>query len=115
MSQNIQIEAQLLFLSILTGAALMMAYDVLRILRMIIPHSWAVIGVEDLLYWCVAGLATFYLLYRENDGSLRMYVIGTVLLSMVLYDRCFSRFFLKLLKKAGRCIRIRTLKRKQKQ
>lgn len=114
MSQNIQIEAQLLVLSILTGAALMMAYDVLRILRMLIPHSWAVIGVEDLLYWCMAGLLVFYLLYRENDGSLRMYVIGTVLLTMVAYDRCFSRFFLKLLKKAGRWIRIKILKRNRK-
>ena len=114
MSQNIQIEAQLLVLSILTGAALMMAYDVLRILRMLIPHSWAVIGVEDLLYWRVAGLLVFYLLYRENDGSLRMYVIGTVLLTMVAYDRCFSRFFLKLLKKAGRWIRIKILKRNRR-
>lgn len=114
MSQNIQIEAQLLALSILTGAALMMAYDVLRILRMLIPHSWAAIGAEDLLYWCAAGLAVFYLLYRENDGSLRMYVIGTVLFAMVAYDRCFSRFFLKVLKKAGRWIRIKILKRNRR-
>lgn len=114
MSQNIQIEAQLLALSILTGAALMMAYDVLRILRMLIPHSWAAIGAEDLLYWCAAGLVVFYLLYRENDGSLRMYVIGTVLFAMVAYDRCFSRFFLKVLKKAGRWIRIKILKRNRR-
>lgn len=114
MSQNIQAEAQLLILSILTGAALMMAYDILRILRMLIPHSWAVIGIEDLLYWCAAGLATFYLLYRENDGSLRMYVIGSVLLTMVAYDWCFSRFFLKLLKKMGRWIKMKLLKRNQK-
>ncbi len=114
MSQNIQIEAQLLALSILTGAALMMAYDVLRILRLLIPHSWAVIGVEDLFYWCAAGLSVFYLLYRENDGSLRMYVIGTVLLTMVAYDRCFSRFFLKLLKKTGRWIRMKLLKRSRR-
>lgn len=114
MSQNIQTEAQLLVLSILTGVTLMIAYDILRILRLVIPHSWAVIGAEDLLYWCAAGLATFYLLYRENDGSLRMYVIGTVILSMVAYDRCVSRFFLKLLKKAGRWIRIKLIKRNRK-
>lgn len=114
MSPNIQIEAQLLCFSILTGVALMMAYDVLRILRMLIPHSWTVIGLEDLLYWCAAGLATFYLLYRQNDGSLRMYVIGTVLLAMVAYDRCFGRFFLKLLKKMGGWIKINVIKRNRK-
>lgn len=114
MSQNIQVEAQILFLSILTGAALMAAYDALRILRLLIPHGWAAIGVEDLLYWCAAGFATFYLLYRENDGSLRLYVIGTVLLSMAAYDRCFSRFFLKLLKKAGRWIKMKIIVRNRK-
>lgn len=114
MSQNILIEARLLGASVLTGAFLMLVYDLLRILRMIIPHGWAAVGVEDLLYWCMAGLATFYLLYRENDGSLRLFMIGTVLLSMTVYDRCFSRFFLKLLKKAGLWIRINLLKRNRK-
>lgn len=111
MSQNIWIETRLLLYSVVTGAGLMMLYDLLRILRLLIPHSWAVIGLEDLTYWCIAGLATFYLLYQENDGGLRSYVIVTVLLTMVVYDRLFSRFFLKLLKKTGRWIKMNILKR----
>lgn len=107
MSQNIQTEAQLLCLSVLTGICLMAAYDALRILRLMIRHSWAMVGLEDFLYWCMAGLTTFYLLYRQNDGNLRMYVIGTVLLSMILYDRLISRICLRVLKKTGRWIKIK--------
>lgn len=110
MSQNIQMEAQLLILSILTGAGLMAVYDVLRVLRMLIPHSGILVGIEDVLYWCVAAFTTFYLLYQENDGGLRMYVVGAVLAAMILYDRLCSSFLLKLLKKAGRWIRIKLLR-----
>ena len=54
-----------------------------------------------------AGFATFYLLYRENDGGLRFCVIGGVLAAMLVYDRVFSANFMKLLKKTGRWIRIK--------
>ncbi|MGL5435070.1 MAG: spore cortex biosynthesis protein YabQ [Lachnospiraceae bacterium] len=111
MSQNIWMEAQLLFLSIVTGAALMALYDILRIIRLMIRHNSFVIGMEDFLYWLTAGIATFYLLYRENDGSLRFYVIVTVFLTMIIYDRILSRFLIKVLKKAGLWIKIKLLRR----
>lgn len=110
MSLNIQTEARLLMISIATGAGLMAIYDVLRIFRLLVRHGWLWIGVEDFLYWIFSGFATFYLLYRENDGALRLYVIGSVLLAMIVYDRLFSANFLKLLKKAGRCFRIKITK-----
>lgn len=111
MSQNIRTETTLLLLSIMTGAGLMALYDVLRIFRLIIRHNWLFIGIEDFLYWLVAGIATFYLLYRENDGSLRCYVIVTVFLTMLIYDRLLSRFLIKLLKKVKLWIKIKILKR----
>lgn len=107
MSSDIQIEARMLMLSALTGAGLMVLYDALRVLRLLISHSWFWIGVEDLLYWVFSGFATFYLLYRENDGAIRIYVIGTVLLFMIIYDRVCSVFLLKVLKKAGRCFTLK--------
>lgn len=112
MSSAILYEARLLLMSVLAGAGLMALYDGLRIFRLLVPHSWLFIGAEDLLYWIFSGFAVFYLLYRENDGALRIYVIGSILLTMILYDRIFSVNFLKLLKKAGRCFRMR-LKRHQ--
>ena len=51
MSPNIQIEARLLVLSMGLGAGLMASYDVLRLLRLMVRHSWLAIGLEDLVYW----------------------------------------------------------------
>lgn len=110
MSSAILYEARLLLISILAGAGLMALYDVLRIFRLLVHHSWLLMGIEDFFYWIFSGFATFYLLYRKNDGALRMYVIGGVFLSMVLYDRIFSANFFRLLKKAGRCFMIRIRK-----
>lgn len=107
MSPNIQMEARLLVVSMAVGAGLMALYDVLRLLRLVLRHSWLATGLEDLAYWSFAGFATFYLLYQENDGALRFYVIGTVLLAMVLYDRVWSTNFFRVLKKLAGCIRIK--------
>lgn len=107
MSPNILTEAHLLLLSVVTGAVLMAVYDVLRVFRFLVRHGWLWIGIEDFIYWICAGFAVFYLLYRENDGALRMYVIAGVLLTMIIYDRICSAFLLKVLKKAGKCFKMK--------
>lgn len=114
MSPNIHFEARLLVMGIVTGACLMAFYDLLRIFRVVVRHGWRWVGLEDLGYWIFAGFCVFYLLYRENDGALRLYVIGAVFLSMILYDRLCSAFFRKILKKAARRFRKRLSERKQR-
>ena len=114
MSPGIHFEARLLVMGMAKGALLMALYDVLRGFRAVVRHGWLWVGVEDLVYWIFAGFTVFYLLYRENDGALRLYVIGTVLLSMVVYDRLCSGFFRKVLKKISRCFRIRLSKRNRR-
>lgn len=106
MSVRIQYEAWLMVLSFLMGAWLMMVYDTLRLFRIIIKHGALWVGAEDFLYWIYAGLVTFMLLYEQNDGAFRAYVIAGVFLGMVLYDRIISRFFFRCLKKTGKCFRM---------
>ena len=79
MSEVIRYEAWLLVLSLLTGAWLMVAYDLLRVFRLMIRHGALLMGIEDFFYWICAGLVTFKLLYEQNDGGLRAYVIAGVL------------------------------------
>lgn len=107
MSVHIIYEVRLLVYSFAAGGGLMMAYDLLRILRIFIPHSPAVVGVEDMAYWIYAGVMTFSLLYEQNDGGLRGYVIAGVFMGMFLYDRLISRFFLKSLKNTLKYLRIK--------
>lgn len=106
MSGRIQYEAWLMVLSLVTGAWLMLAYDTLRVLRLVVRHNAFFVGVEDFFYWVYAGLVTFMLLYEQNDGEFRLYVIAGVFLGMILYDRFVSRIFFRCLKKAGKCFRM---------
>ena len=99
MSGVIRYEAWLLMLSLATGGWLMLVYDTIRVFRLMIRHSAFAVGLEDFFYWIGAGVVTFNLLYQQNDGGLRAYVIGGVLGGMILYDRLISRIFFKGFKK----------------
>ena len=102
MSRAIEYQAFLIGLSLMTGIWLMMAYDTLRLLRLMIRHHPLAVGLEDLCYWIGAGAVTLRLLYEHNDGIQRAYIIGGVLGGMIFYDRTVSRFLFGVLKKAGK-------------
>lgn len=110
-SIHIQYEAWLLVLSFLTGIGLMIVYDLLRMLRLMIKHKSFFVGMEDVIYWIYAGLMTFTLLYRENNGIIRAYVIVSVFAGMAFYDVSVSRFFFHLLKKCRNYFKIKRTKR----
>lgn len=116
MSGYIQAEAELAVQSFLLGIFLMICYDCLRILRLLIVHGTLWTGLEDFIYWIYAASMTFSLLFRENSGVLRGYVIIGVFFGMFLYDRIVSQPVFELLKKFGKWIRIKLRRRKlQKQ
>ena len=106
MSSRIPYEAWLMLLSLSGGAWLMMAYDILRLLRLAVRHSAFWTGIEDFLYWLYAAGLTFMLLYEQNDGIFRVYVVAGVFAGMLLYDRIVSRFLFQCLKKAGKCFKM---------
>lgn len=112
MSETIQYEVQLLVMSFLTGMGLMIVYDCLRVFRILCPHNAICIGIEDMLYWIYAALIIFTLLYRENDGDIRAYVVVAAFVGMVLYQHLISRNFLKGLKKAIKYLRMRISRHK---
>ncbi|MDD6058248.1 MAG: spore cortex biosynthesis protein YabQ [Clostridiales bacterium] len=95
-SETIGGEAYLLGASVLLGSGLFFLYDILRIFRRIIPHGAIWIGVEDLLYWLFYTGAVFVLLYRENDGMARGFVLGGAAIGMLLYYGLLSRFVIKV-------------------
>ncbi|MGN0143062.1 MAG: spore cortex biosynthesis protein YabQ [Roseburia sp.] len=89
-------EAVFLGVSVLLGAGMFLLYDCLRILRRIVPHGTVWIGVEDFLYWLVCTGAVFVMLYFQNDGMVRGYSLGGILVGMLFYYGLLSRFFIRL-------------------
>lgn len=111
MSHYIIIEARLAVHSFLLGLILMISYDLLRLFRLLVPHGNFWIGIEDFIYWIYCAIMTITLLFTENDGVLRGYVIGCAFCGMFLYDRIVSRRVFGLLKNIGRWI---TMKKREK-
>lgn len=87
----------------LAGGMITLGYDLLRIFRRGIPHGNFWIGVEDFFFWAGTTLWTFSVLYRENDGSLRMYTILAMVFGMIVYHQTVSeplvRIFGKIFQK----------------
>lgn len=90
-SAGIYEELALLSYFFLVGVFLAASYDVLRILRGIIPHGSFLVNLEDLLYWIYVAVVVFVKLYDKNDGRLRGYVFGGILVGMVVYAGSFGR------------------------
>ena len=107
MSDYIFLEAELAVHSFLLGLILMVSYDLLRLLRLLIPHNALAIGIEDFIYWIYCALMTFWLLFLENSGVLRAYVIIGVFIGMILYDRIVSQTVFGVLKKVKRWFTIK--------
>lgn len=95
-STTIANEAIFLGSSILLGMVLFLLYDVLRIFRRIVPHGNISIGVEDFFYWLLCTAAVFVLLYRENDGMVRGFAFGGIVVGMLLYYITLSRIMIRV-------------------
>lgn len=60
----------------LSGVILTVSYDILRIFRNVKVHNVVLTGIEDFLYWCMAGIFLFSMIYGENDGVIqRLYIM----------------------------------------
>ncbi len=107
MSAAIRYEVHLAVSSFATGAGLMIVYDLLRIFRMICPHSDLFVGLEDFGYGIYCAVMTFGLLYEQNNGALRGYAIAGTMAGMAVYQYMVSRILLKYLKKGQEYLKIR--------
>ncbi len=106
-------ENQFLLHSLIMGAFILFVYDILRIIRRVIPHGGFWVAVEDLAFWTYCGAEVFLLMYHESNGTLRWFAVTGAMAGMFLYKKLFSRLFVKyvslglskLLKGVGRILR----------
>lgn len=88
-------EIDLFLLSIIWGMMITLIYDVFRIFRILIKHKNWVINMEDFLFWMIAAVMIFYMLYHYNLGILRAYAFWGMLLGMIIYSYTISKRCLK--------------------
>lgn len=88
-------EARLFLDSLFTGLVIMALYDILRLLRRIIRHNNIVVGIEDFIFWNLAGIVIFALIYSENDGRIRWFIIAGICIGAWVYVKSFGTFLVK--------------------
>ena len=116
-SESILAELKTAWVALFSGALITVVYDVLRIFRRIISHGNLWIGIEDFFFWIWTTFWIFSVLYRENDGNLRIYTILFMVLGMFLYHRIIGEPVVnitgKVLKKLKTGIIMRLRRRKK--
>lgn len=95
MSLDIVVELYFLLHCFGMGVLITVLYDILRILRRVIPHNLLAVSLEDLLYWIVCSLLIFAMLIRENNGVLRWFAVAGAMLGMLLYKKTLGFLFVK--------------------
>ena len=76
------------------GFCLRMSYDLLLILRLILRHRRFAVSLEDFAFWISGSVFMFGLMYRENNGTPRLFAIVGLLAGMALYHLGPSRIVL---------------------
>lgn len=88
-------ELILCMIAIWAGARLSLVYDCLRILRNLFPHRGWLVSLEDLLFWLGAAIFLCVLLFRENSGALRTYLLAGVILGAVAWQKSLGPLFVR--------------------
>ena len=98
-NQAITIELQFFLISILWGGILLLVYDGLRVIRRLIKHDSFFLAVEDLIFWVLASVSIFAMMYRENNGIIRGFSVMGMAIGMVLYHYIFSEILVNIITK----------------
>ena len=88
-------ETLFMLYALLMGIFITFVYDLLRILRRVIPHNIFWISLEDLVFWGFCAVEVFLLMYHVSNGTLRWFAVLGALLGMLLYSKTLSRFLVK--------------------
>lgn len=99
MAELIFDELHLFGICLLLGAAIAFIYDVIRIMRLLIPHKDVFVDIEDLIFWLFTAWIVFWTLFTYNRGSLRAYAFMGMFLGVIIYALTLSRILMFLIHK----------------
>ncbi len=82
--------------SLLCGFGIWFLYDGLLMLRKTVKHGALLLGIEDMLFWLIAAVMIFSMLYSYNYGSLRGYVFLGIIIGIIVHVFCVTKPLLAL-------------------
>lgn len=80
-------QLQYVLASFAWGVALMFFYDFILVFRYMKKHGRFGVFIEDWIFWAVAAILVFRMIFALNNGVLRSFFVFAFLLGMVGYRR----------------------------
>ncbi len=97
MMDNITLnQAYVFFIFILSGIIIGILFDIFRILRRSFKTADIITYLEDVLFWMITGILLLYLIFKFNNGQLRIYIFIGIAIGVTFYLLIFSKPFIKI-------------------
>jgi len=77
------------------GMLIAFIYDLFRVKRKTIRTKTLGVVIEDFLFWILAALVMFSVVYYSNEGEVRGYIFIGTIIGAVLYALLLSRVIMK--------------------
>jgi spore cortex biosynthesis protein YabQ len=87
-----------------SGAGLGAVFDVYRVLAGYFRLPRWVYALLDLVYWLLATILVFAVLFHSNEGQVRLFVFLGICIGVWFYLRYFSASVMKLIRWIIRCV-----------
>ncbi len=95
MDEFVVTDAFLFLDALMCGMVIAVVYDILRIYRNIVPHFNLIVGIEDFIFWNIAGIYLFAVVFSTNDGIVRGFFLLGAVLGAFLYKKSIGEILVK--------------------
>lgn len=96
MQNTIIIQLTSLMIFFMSGIVIGILFDIFRILRKSFKTPDIITYIEDICFWLLTGSILLYLLFKTNDGEIRLYNIIGIITGNLLYMIYISKYFIKI-------------------
>ncbi|MGL5821945.1 MAG: spore cortex biosynthesis protein YabQ [Sarcina sp.] len=86
----LEIQFNILIVSIIAGIFIGVLFDLYRVIRGI-NHSNILVAIQDILFWILSGLIVFIFILVFNFGFLTTYVYLLISVGLILYFSVLSK------------------------
>lgn len=85
-------QASLFLISVIFGVASTFLYDMLRVKRRVAKTKKFIIHLEDILYWIIIAVVSFFVFIRFLNEDLRFYMVIGAFIGMTSYSATISKY-----------------------
>ncbi len=95
MGEFVANDAELFLDALCCGMIIAVVYDLLRIYRKVIPHLNILVGIEDFIFWNIAGIYIFAVMFCSNNGVVRGFFLIGAIIGAYIYKKSLGEIVVK--------------------